>query len=145
MGSRGPMPTKTAKRRNKETRPHEINPTPPTGHPKLPATYRTTDGTTTRFLKDTRQAWRTWWSHQLSSDYQTNTHPGMLVVAVLYDRALRGEKVHADLKAWMKEYGLTWDSQQRARLVFKDQTATEEPEPVKTDDERRSRVKAVAG
>lgn len=142
MGTRGPMPSKDPKRRNKESQPNKVAARTVADPPKLPdrRTITTSDGTVEiDWLPGTLQAWDLVWSHPLAAQYQPNTWAALQRWAAIYDDALRGcLKAAAAALTLEKEFGLTWAAQQRARLTF-----TEEPEPVKSETERRERIKIV--
>lgn len=150
MGSRGPMPTGRAKRRHLDSRPVVISErAAAAGVPDLPPHWtmrsKHTEGRGAQrvvwfetdeymFSDHAIRAWERVWCSPLASEFRPEMMEGLYRWIRLIDRLwqLGDESVGAEITRLEKEFGLTWESQKRARLSFEDIPVGEAKSPKKS-------------
>lgn len=171
MGKRGPAPKENVQRRNAESRPVMVEDDPKRkvvvpvlttyviegdeveGHGARKSTFKVTR--TITYGAHARERWQDLWNSPLAQQYRPEMMDPLWRWIKLVDRFhhLGDHSVLKDLLQIEKEYALTWSAQKRERLMFfrtPTNTAAAEVDPdapataVRTDAERRARVKAVA-
>ena len=174
MGERGPVPKENPQRRNKESKTEviRVDPDRKVRVPSL-GSYRLeievvegrgatkevyTETETVDFGPTSRAMWQQLWESPLAAGFRPEMHAALRRWVVFADRFFdRGDHtVEKAMLALEKEFGMTLFAQRRARMLFfsgpqHEADAAADPvdhgattPAVRTDAERRARVKAVA-